>query len=167
MRTQFKKMVFFLGFSFFIGGGCLSVEINPSETAAAREKRDSLEQKRQVDMLISSSGQAIVIEVEELNKEEIQTFQIGEWVFYQHPLPSYLPIYAVWLEDEKVVQKTLAYHAWDVNLDGEPDMFEGLDINGKPYIQLFDFNFDRQIDRIEKKDLVSTPLDVYETLKLD
>jgi hypothetical protein len=84
-------------------------------------------------------------------EEEVRSFKKGDWVRYQNPLPSYQPIFLKWSKGEEELQKTLAYHAWDLNLDGKLDMFEGVDINGDTYIKLYDFDFNGSIDHVEKK----------------
>lgn len=79
---------------------------------------------------------------------ETAAFEKGPFVLKHYPKPSYQPIFLVWMRAGKEVQRSLAYHGWDVNFDGQLDMFEGVDLQGKVYIKLFDFNFDGKIDHI-------------------
>jgi len=83
----------------------------------------------------------------ESNAGEKLTFETGEWVHYEVPSPSYQPIFAIWSSPEgEVLQKSHAYHGWDINLDGALDMFESLDLDGVVHARLYDYNFDGVID---------------------
>lgn len=97
---------------------------------------------------------------------ETVSFEKGDWVHYKQPYPSYQPVYAVWNKGEKEVQRSLAYHGWDLNFDGRLDMFEGVDLEGVTYIKLFDYNFDGKVDHVEKLELVTSASDELETLEV-
>ena len=68
-------------------------------------------------------------------------WQSSEW-----PMPNYRPVYALMKREGQPDVEELAYHAWDVNHDGEVDMVEAVNPAGKVTMRLFDFNFDGKID---------------------
>ena len=88
----------------------------------------------------------------EYYKMELLFYERGKWQYDKAPKPGFLPVYLVKTLDDEVVQKTLAYHGWDLNFDGQIDMLEGYDLKGRKYIHFFDFDFDGKIDVTKRLD---------------
>ncbi|MDB2447133.1 hypothetical protein N9W79_00755 [bacterium] len=167
MRTKIEKILCFPLLTALIFAGCSSSE---KEDMAGPIVLDETPSKiNETEQMVTGDEVTASMRVEEGEEgqevEEVRVFKKGDWKRYQHPLPSYQPIYSIWTKGGQELQRSLAYHGWDLNLDGQLDMFEGLDLDGEIYIKLFDFNFDGKIDHVEKKMVAKAPVEL-ETLEV-
>jgi len=78
------------------------------------------------------------------------TYEQSKWDDADWPQPRFRSVYIVLSQSGEEKARELAYHAWDVNHDGETDMLEAIDSKGQIFMRLYDFDFDGQIDTSEK-----------------
>ena len=151
----------------FALAGCFTSQKEQFESAVANPIMLEVlpPEVHEVEVVVNAGDAVTELQVELKQEAEIQSFVKGEKLSYQHPMPTYQPIFSIWKKGEQEVQKNLAYHAWDLNLDGNMDMFEGVDLSGKVYIQLFDYDFDGKIDHIDQQEEVAKVEDL-ETLEV-
>ncbi len=67
----------------------------------------------------------------------------------QAPLPDVTPFYVKVYSEQQLLERRLAYKAWDFNKDGKPDMLEYFDDHGEVIRRAYDFNGDGKVDREE------------------
>lgn len=146
---------------------CLANLLGCSTTTDIKDKSapmvvDKLPQEvTEVENIAKEKSDLVDVEIE----KEIRSFSKGDWILYKNPLPSYQPIYLTWKKSGKTIQTSLAYHGWDLNYDGQLDMFEGVDIEGNTYIKLYDFDFDGYIDHIRQREDIEQ-VEQIESLKV-
>ena len=73
------------------------------------------------------------------------------------PLPDLTPIYVRIYAGDQMVEKRLAYRAWDFNKDGNFDMLEYLDAQGQVIRRSYDMNRDGRVDIEQGAQLTPSP----------
>ncbi len=65
------------------------------------------------------------------------------------PLPDLTAVYVKVYAVDRLVERRLAYKAWDFNKDGKADLLEYVDAEGHVIRRAYDFNSDGKVDREE------------------
>lgn len=68
------------------------------------------------------------------------------WEKAEDPMPDLLPIYVRVYAGDQLLERRLAYRAWDFNKDGNTDMLEYLDPKGEVIRRVYDLNRDGRVD---------------------
>lgn len=68
------------------------------------------------------------------------------WEKAADPIPDLLPIYVRVYAGDQLLERRLAYRAWDFNKDGNADLMEYLDQKGQVIRRVYDLNRDGRVD---------------------
>ncbi len=64
----------------------------------------------------------------------------------EDPMPDLLPIFVRVYAGDQLLERRLAYRAWDFNKDGNTDMLEYLNAQGQVVRRVYDLNRDGRVD---------------------
>lgn len=76
------------------------------------------------------------------------TLKEGATIQHKAPLPNLTKIFVNWTYSDGGKSSQEGFRGWDIDRDGNFDMLEALDADGKPYMWAYDFDGNGVIDAV-------------------
>ena len=76
------------------------------------------------------------------------TLKEGDVIRHKAPLPNLTKIFVNWTYSDGGKTSQEGFRGWDIDRDGNFDMLEALDAEGKPYMWAYDFDGNGVIDAV-------------------